>query len=147
MGGLSYLVGAPGFEPGASWTRTKRDTKLRHAPIDQVIIMTFPEIVKRIMEFPRKIRGICSFADILLNDLAQIPQAYNAGNCFGLFLLVLVVEINSVGTAISTFDLHIPAAFVYDQAVTTAAGAFFQNDILLIHSGILLYLKIFPSAS
>ena len=24
------LVGVPGFEPGASWSRTKRDTKLRH---------------------------------------------------------------------------------------------------------------------
>ena len=27
------MVGVPGFEPGASWTRTKRDTKLRHTPI------------------------------------------------------------------------------------------------------------------
>ena len=26
------MVGVPGFEPGASWTRTKRDTKLRHTP-------------------------------------------------------------------------------------------------------------------
>ena len=26
----SPMVGVPGFEPGASWTRTKRDTKLRH---------------------------------------------------------------------------------------------------------------------
>ena len=26
------VVGVPGFEPGASWTRTKRDTKLRHTP-------------------------------------------------------------------------------------------------------------------
>ena len=32
MGGLSYLVGVSGFEPEASWTRTKRDTKLRHTP-------------------------------------------------------------------------------------------------------------------
>ena len=27
------LVGVSGFEPEASWTRTKRDTKLRHTPI------------------------------------------------------------------------------------------------------------------
>ena len=27
------MVGTPGFEPGASWTRTKRDTKLRHVPL------------------------------------------------------------------------------------------------------------------
>ena len=28
-----FLVGVAGFEPAASWTRTKRDTKLRHTPI------------------------------------------------------------------------------------------------------------------
>lgn len=27
------MVGVPGFEPGASWSRTKRDTKLRHTPM------------------------------------------------------------------------------------------------------------------
>lgn len=27
------MVGATGFEPAASWSRTKRATKLRHAPI------------------------------------------------------------------------------------------------------------------
>ena len=27
------MVGTPGVEPGASWTRTKRDTKLRHVPL------------------------------------------------------------------------------------------------------------------
>ena len=26
------MVGVSGFEPEASWTRTKRDTKLRHTP-------------------------------------------------------------------------------------------------------------------
>ena len=35
--GFFFLVGAPGFEPGASWTRTKRDTKLRHAPIAKLL--------------------------------------------------------------------------------------------------------------
>ena len=35
------VVGAPGFEPGASWTRTKRDTKLRHAPITALIYYIF----------------------------------------------------------------------------------------------------------
>ena len=33
MGELFDLVGVSGFEPEASWTRTKRDTKLRHTPI------------------------------------------------------------------------------------------------------------------
>ena len=32
-----YLVGVSGFEPEASWTRTKRDTKLRHTPLAYVL--------------------------------------------------------------------------------------------------------------
>ena len=32
-----FLVGVSGFEPEASWTRTKRDTKLRHTPIAKVL--------------------------------------------------------------------------------------------------------------
>ena len=31
------LVGVSGFEPEASWTRTKRDTKLRHTPLAFVL--------------------------------------------------------------------------------------------------------------
>lgn len=31
------MVGTPGVEPGASWTRTKRDTKLRHTPLTLVL--------------------------------------------------------------------------------------------------------------
>lgn len=30
---MKDLVGVSGFEPEASWSRTKRDTKLRHTPI------------------------------------------------------------------------------------------------------------------
>ena len=29
----AFVVGVAGFEPAASWTRTMRDTKLRHTPI------------------------------------------------------------------------------------------------------------------
>ena len=32
------MVGVAGFEPAASWTRTMRDTKLRHTPIRSPII-------------------------------------------------------------------------------------------------------------
>ena len=39
LGGLSYLVGVSGFEPEASWTRTKRDTKLRHTPIANILYL------------------------------------------------------------------------------------------------------------
>ena len=35
------MVGVPGFEPGASWTRTKRDTKLRHTPLQPLYYMCF----------------------------------------------------------------------------------------------------------
>ncbi len=31
------MVGVSGFEPEASWTRTKRDTKLRHTPIAHIL--------------------------------------------------------------------------------------------------------------
>ena len=34
---LLLLVGVSGFEPEASWTRTKRDTKLRHTPIAKIL--------------------------------------------------------------------------------------------------------------
>ena len=34
---LTFLVGVSGFEPEASWTRTKRDTKLRHTPIPKAL--------------------------------------------------------------------------------------------------------------
>ena len=30
-----YLVGESGFEPPASWSRTKRATRLRYSPDDQ----------------------------------------------------------------------------------------------------------------
>ena len=36
-----FLVGVPGFEPGASWTRTKRDTKLRHTPMQLAYLLYF----------------------------------------------------------------------------------------------------------
>ena len=45
------MVGVSGFEPEASWTRTKRDTKLRHTPIDPSIIMINPVLVKGCLEF------------------------------------------------------------------------------------------------
>ena len=35
------MVRVPGFEPGASWTRTKRDTKLRHTPMSSFYIIFF----------------------------------------------------------------------------------------------------------
>ncbi len=31
------MVGVSGFEPEVSWTRTKRDTKLRHTPIADIL--------------------------------------------------------------------------------------------------------------
>ena len=36
-GQSSFLVGVSGFEPEASWTRTKRDTKLRHTPKSNIL--------------------------------------------------------------------------------------------------------------
>ncbi len=45
------MVGVSGFEPEASWTRTKRDTKLRHTPnydCSFYIILFFSSYVKGI---------------------------------------------------------------------------------------------------
>ncbi len=33
------MVGVAGLEPAASWSRTMRDTKLRHTPLAVTIIM------------------------------------------------------------------------------------------------------------
>lgn len=38
------MVGATGFEPAASWSRTKRATKLRHAPKIYLIYYTLIEV-------------------------------------------------------------------------------------------------------
>lgn len=32
------MVGVTGLEPMASWSRTKRDTKLRHTPMSQATV-------------------------------------------------------------------------------------------------------------
>ena len=78
------------------------------------------------------------FADVLLDDLTQVPQPDNTLHCFFLFFLGLIVQIYGMGAAISAFYLDIPAALMNDQAVTAAAGTFFQNDILFIHINQLL---------
>ena len=35
------MVRVAGFEPTASWTRTKRDTKLRHTPMQLAYLLYF----------------------------------------------------------------------------------------------------------
>ena len=44
------MVGVAGFEPTASWTRTKRDTKLRHTPKLLCIITGKVDLVKDFFE-------------------------------------------------------------------------------------------------
>ena len=50
---LVAMVGVSGFEPEASWTRTKRDTKLRHTPstLTLAIIVKYRMIVKSGVNF------------------------------------------------------------------------------------------------
>ena len=51
-----FMVRVAGFEPTVSWTRTKRDTKLRHTRIVSfIIILVLPPSVKRNMGRPREI--------------------------------------------------------------------------------------------
>ena len=40
----AFMVGVTGFEPMASWSRTKRDTKLRHTPMTVVLYI---KIIKK----------------------------------------------------------------------------------------------------
>ena len=44
----NFLVGVTGFEPAASWSRTKRSTKLSHTPFlcRPIIIPPPPRVVK-----------------------------------------------------------------------------------------------------
>ena len=51
------MVGVSGFEPEASWTRTKRDTKLRHTPLAKILY-------GKISFLSRGIRGKATFLPI-----------------------------------------------------------------------------------
>ena len=46
-----FLVGVSGFEPEASWTRTKRDTKLRHTPITLLLYENILQLSSAIGSF------------------------------------------------------------------------------------------------
>ncbi len=59
------MVGVSGLEPEASWSRTKRDTKLRHTPMR-------PEHSNMIHYFPSFVKGVC---EIFLTIFA------NTGGC------------------------------------------------------------------
>ena len=54
-----FLVGVSGFEPEASWTRTKRDTKLRHTPMD--LYYTQPHIQSQEWFSPFRLRECAIF--------------------------------------------------------------------------------------
>ena len=49
--GLFDLVGVTGLEPMASWSRTKRDTKLRHTPKCFSIILYRSDKIKWYFDF------------------------------------------------------------------------------------------------
>ena len=65
------VVGVAGFEPAASWTRTKRDTKLRHTPIALLLYSIIGSVSSLLTEncgavkfggSLRKIAGVCEIA-------------------------------------------------------------------------------------
>ena len=55
---LDFLVGVTGFEPAASWSRTKRTTKLCHTPI------AYPKSIPQIFCF---VKCVSIFFDFYLN--------------------------------------------------------------------------------
>ena len=76
------MVGVAGFEPAASWTRTKRDTKLRHTPIDPNIIMRNHLLVKSCRYFwdrygNKIVRGDWMGYKIVYGDGPQVRQEKN----------------------------------------------------------------------
>ena len=71
------MVGVGGFEPPASWTRTKRDTKLRHTPIAYDIIMKIEGIVKSQGSFcvlPASFSDTCIYAHL---NIGMLPRTNN----------------------------------------------------------------------
>ena len=78
------LVGVAGFEPAASWTRTKRDTKLRHTPIASLLYSIIGSVSSLLTEncgaekfwgSLRKTAGGCEIArggGMFLDDLARL---------------------------------------------------------------------------
>ena len=70
------LVGVSGFEPEASWTRTKRDTKLRHTPMNLYIIMVCKSSVKEdLREKPESI-DTTGFYKIIVTQKSKKSNLY-----------------------------------------------------------------------
>lgn len=84
------LVGVAGFEPAASWTRTKRDTKLRHTPIAYVLYRKF-----RILS---RGRFLC---------FGQAKSKNTAHSCFRLAVRCCYCVLNQVSSR------NFPAVFFY----------------------------------
>ena len=51
------MVGARGFEPPASWSRTRRATRLRYAPRDAKLTSLY-RVVKEVLKFRTKLASI-----------------------------------------------------------------------------------------
>ena len=66
------MVGVAGFEPAASWTRTMRDTKLRHTPIRSPIIEEKNESVKGKVAMNGKDPGVFPGARTFLKGAGHI---------------------------------------------------------------------------
>lgn len=63
---FGILVGVRGFEPPASWSRTKHSTKLSHTPKKYLICYQFPESLFIIHHF---FCIVNSFFEIFLTNL------------------------------------------------------------------------------
>ena len=55
------MVGVSGFEPEASWTRTKRDTKLRHTRLYSPLNVSHPDGSYRIPQLPEECKPFFQF--------------------------------------------------------------------------------------
>jgi L-seryl-tRNA(Ser) seleniumtransferase len=85
------LVGAEGFEPSTSWSRTRRSTRLSHAPnIDQYSIccaLHSPSLTIEIVNDSEQLRALPAVHDVLDGIATSAPQYPHA---------LLVAEIRGV---------------------------------------------------
>ena len=68
------MVGVAGLEPAASWSRTKRDTKLRHTPATFVIIPTYLMFVKCYFQSAQCFTNCFSFRNWKSNRLTGVKK-------------------------------------------------------------------------
>ena len=112
---LRILVGVAGFEPTASWTRTKRDTKLRHTP-NLLIYYTDKAgksqvLFHRVREFhpsPRSgISYFTAFGNFILHRVREVlPSPRSGSSSFTVFGDFILHRVRGISPRLGDFILQ-----------------------------------------